>query len=370
MKLITITVINDLVTDQRLHRMAATLVREGYSVEAIGRKLRGSLPIENAPFRIRRILMLFSKGPLFYAFYNLRLFILLLLKRKPDLLVSYDLDTLLPNFLVSRIRKIPLLYDSHEYFTEVPELVHRPQVKKVWEWLEGMIVPRLKHAITVSESVSRVFNEKYGIEFVTIRNVPFKREYAKRTEDVKQVGQNYRIIYQGSVNLARGVDLMIRSIGYLENVTLDVVGDGDLIEDMKLLVEELGIENKVTFKGKIPPNELVWLTGNYDLGLSLEEDFGLNYRFALPNKLFDYIQARIPVLCSDLPEMAALVKEYDIGEVCKVREPGSLSRQILKMLGDETLRTQWRKNLDKAANELCWENEEKKLIGLVNRAMA
>lgn len=121
--------INDLVTDNRVHKICTTLEECGYEVRLIGRKLPGSLPLPAWSFGAERMSLLFKTGPLFYLFFNLRLFFRLLFK-KADLLYANDLDTLLPNYLVAGIKNIPLIYDSHELFCEVPELQHSALKKK------------------------------------------------------------------------------------------------------------------------------------------------------------------------------------------------------------------------------------------------
>ena len=120
--------INDLATDQRVGRVAKMLSEQGVNVTCIGRKLKGSPSLENRPFRVRRYRMLFTRGPLFYACFNMRLLLTLLIVKRPSLFISNDLDTLPANFLAGRIRSVPLIYDSHELFTQVPELIERKTV--------------------------------------------------------------------------------------------------------------------------------------------------------------------------------------------------------------------------------------------------
>ena len=111
------------------------------------------------PEKHKLLRLMFNKGPLFYAEYNIRLFFFLLFK-KVDILVANDLDTLPANYLISRIRKKILVYDSHEYFTEVPELVGRDFVRRVWSGIEKRILPKIKYSYTVCESIARIYSEK------------------------------------------------------------------------------------------------------------------------------------------------------------------------------------------------------------------
>ncbi len=360
--------INDLVTDQRVHRMAETLTREGYTVRLVGRKLRHSMPFSGVGVQSHRFRMLFRRGPLFYAFFNVRLFFYLLKAGRPGLLIAVDLDTLPANFLVARIRRVPLVFDSHEYFTEVPELVQRPCTKKIWEQIEKHIVPRLTHAIAVSDSISQAYTEKYSTPFVTIRNLPRSVIPSHHPEFHDTYTMKYKLIYQGALNMGRGIELMIDAMQWLQDTMLIVVGDGDIRVELQRRVHALKLTDRVGFPGRIPPEKLVRITAQCSLGLSLEEDFGLNYRYALPNKIFDYIQARIPVLCSDLPEMAAVVKRYGVGEVCISRDPQQLAGQLRGMLHDGDARKRWKIHLDRAAAELNWEREEAKLLSVVRSA--
>ncbi|MCF8227206.1 MAG: glycosyltransferase [Bacteroidales bacterium] len=369
MRNIIVSVINDLVTDQRVHRMVLTFAGEGHHITLVGRRLSSSIPYGGPEADVRRFRMLFRRGLLFYLFFNVRLFFFLLSRKSPDLLVAVDLDTLPANFLVSRIRRTDLLYDSHEYFTEVPELVHRPVVKRVWEKIESWIVPKLSVATAVSESISKLYTEKYKVDFVTIRNTSLFREPLPYPEFHDRYISTYKLIYQGALNVARGIELLISSMQYMENTMLFIVGDGDIREELQRMVISKKLSEKIIFPGRIPSSKLHRITSQCSIGLSLEEDVGLNYRLSLPNKLFDYIQARIPVLCSDLPEMSALVRKYEIGEVIDQREPEILASQMTTMLHTKEKYLTWKKNLDMAAKELCWENEQEKLIYLLRKIL-
>lgn len=369
MKTITISVINDLATDQRVGRMAETLSGEGFEIQLIGRRLPGSLP-PPAGFRVRRFRMLFRRGPFFYVFFNIRLFFYLLFRSKVVLYTAVDLDTLPASYLAARIRRIPILYDSHEYFTEVPELADRPRTRGVWKKIEALIVPHLSLGIAVSDHIATAYQEEYGTGFITIRNV--SRSGKPETDDAfsSAYPSKYRVIYQGALNMGRGLELMIDAMQWMQDTVLFIVGDGDIRDELQERVFRLKLTDRVVFPGRVPPAQLFSITSQCHLGLSLEEDLGLNYRYALPNKIFDYIQARVPVLCSDLPEMAALISSHGVGEVCRSREPAELAFQMKEMLRDETKRVEWKLYLEEAARQLCWENEESKLKEVVSKILA
>lgn len=366
-KKIIIAVTNDLVVDQRVHRCALTLLKMGAIPLLVGRKLPRSQEIDGRPYRSYRMRILFRKGPLFYACYNTRLFFFLLF-HKADMLVSNDLDTLPASYMAARIKNLPLVYDSHEYFTEVPELVGRAFTRNVWIGIEKRILPRVKFSYTVCQSVADAYNQKYGIRMEVIRNLPVCDEKEARRPDLLDCDPRQIIIYQGALNVGRGLESMISAMQYLDAFQLQIFGDGDIAGKLAELRKELHLEDRVEFMGRLPFRELKAYTRQASLGISIEDDLGLNYRYTLPNKLFDYIQARIPVLVSGLPEMRKVVEHYDIGQILRDPDPEMLAKQVQEMMDSDELRMIWKKNLYKAASELCWEKEEEKFSMLYLKA--
>ena len=358
---IIVSVTNDLATDNRVDKVCTFLASAGFEVLLVGRRLSGSLPLEKRIYATRRIRLLFTQGPLFYAEYNLRLFLLLLFS-KSDIFLANDLDTLLANYVASGIRKKILVFDSHEYFTGVPELVHRPRVQHIWKSIEKRIVPKIKYAYTVCDSIAGLYKSEYGTSFGVVRNIPYPHEKGVNIPEEKKIKTNKKIIlYQGAVNIARGLPQVISAMEYLDNALLVIVGTGDILEEIKKQASELKLADKVIFTGRVPAGEVIYYTTQADLGLSVEEDVGLNYRYALPNKLFDYIAAKVPVVVSNLPEMAKLVNHYQVGTIINSNEPHALAKQLEEALNNEQLRKTWKANLEKAAKELTWKNEEKVL---------
>ena len=354
---IIVSVTNDLVADNRVHKVCTSLTNMGFDVLLVGRKLPTSPDIAKRNYQTKRFSLLFKTGALFYAEYNFRLFMFLLFA-KFDVLLANDLDSLTANFIISKIKNRPLVYDSHEYFTEVPELINRPKVQRVWQWLEQKMVPKIKYTYTVCNSIAKVYNEKYDTDFKVVRNIPI----AIKTSIIKYENSTKIILYQGAVNIGRGLEQAILSMKFIDNTKLIIAGDGDIKLQLESLVEKENLQNRVEFTGRLPIEELAKLTPQADLGLSIEEDLGLNYRFALPNKLFDYIQAQVPVLVTNLPEMATIVNHYQVGEITSTLEPERLAEKINEALFNIEKREIWQKNLKIAAKELTWEKEEKVLI--------
>ncbi|MGY0407186.1 MAG: glycosyltransferase [Polaribacter sp.] len=354
MKKIIVSVTNNLTTDQRVEKVCNTLHNNGFNVLLIGRRLRNSNKL-NRNYSTKRFQLIFNTSFLFFAEYNLRLFFFLLFTKK-DILLSNDLDTLLPNFLISKLQKKKLVFDSHELFSEIPELVHRPKIKNFWLTLEKWIVPKLKNNYTVCNSISKHYKTEYNVGFNVILNVPTSKKKEKGQFRFK-VNNRKIILYQGAINVGRGLELMIETMQYLPNHTLVIIGTGDIFKQLKKEVIHKKLEDKIFFLGKVTPKKLYKMTPLADLGISLEEDLGLNYKFALPNKIFDYIQAEVPILVSDLSEMKNIVLKHKVGEIVLERTPKKLANQIIKFLEKD-----FSKALKKAKTTLIWENQEEKLL--------
>ena len=364
MKRVIVSVINDLVTDQRVNKSCLTLRKMGYEVLLVGRRQRKSPPMDQRTYDTHRMKLLFEKGPLFYAEYNIRLFFFLLF-HKANLLLSNDLDTALPNFFISRLKGINMIYDSHEYFTETPELVGRPRVQKVWKRIEGFVVPRLKEMITVCDSIADLFHEKYGVTCHVVRNIP-PRAALPAKGDKKALNlpeDKHLLVLQGSgINIQRGAEELVEAMKYLDDCYLMIIGGGDVLPVLKRMVGEMHIDDRVRFLPRMPYANMMAYTQLAELGFILDKDTNLNYRYCLPNKLFDFIQAGVPIVASHLVEIEKIIKKYHIGLFIPDHQPTSIAETIKAGLSDGSLRAVWQEGLAQAAEDLCWENEQQTLI--------
>lgn len=376
MKKIFLTVTNDLTFDQRMNRICTTLASNGYDVTLVGRKLPGSLPLKEEAYQQKRLRCWFKKGKWFYGEYNFRLFWFLLFK-KMDALCAIDLDTILPCLKVSQWKKIPRVYDAHELFTELKEVVTRPGVKKMWTRIEKHCVPKFKHGYTVSDSIAEEFNRRYGVQYSTIRNITRLRELAMvnrqlatgneqwATDNPKSAIANPKsdkvILYSGAVNEARAFEYLIPALKEV-NARLVICGDGNFMPQLKQLIKEHGVESKVELKGMLTPDELWIVSQQAYIGIAVAENEGLNQYWALPNKFFDYLHAGLPQVTMNYPEYQKLNKQHEVAVLIDNLEPARIATAINNLLADDVMYSRLRENCLAARLEWNWQSEEKKLL--------
>ena len=365
-KRVVVSVINDLSSDQRVDRTCSTLHESGYNVLLVGRKVKESVSLNTRAYKVKRMKLLFEKGGLFYAEYNFRLFLFLLFKRF-DILHANDLDTLLANRLAQKLKGGELVYDSHEYFTEVPELLEGSFAKRTWLKIERAIFPELKTVLTVNKSIAGIYKDLYGIDLKVMRNLPISGKFnseikAKSRSDLGLPPEKKIIILQGAgINVDRGAEEMVEAMNWIDAVFL-IVGSGDVIGDLKDKVRSLNLLSKVIFKGRVPFEELVSYTKVADVGITLDKDTNLNYRYSLPNKIFDYFQADLPVIASDLVEVRRIIDEYKAGIIVSSHKPKTMAEEINNYLNNNDLFNKTKQNVKKAKADLIWENEKEILI--------
>lgn len=363
---IILSVTNDLTSEQRVHKVCLFLERKGFDVTMLGRERKKSLPLEKRSYKTKRLSLFFETGPLFYAEYNLRFFFYLLFNRA-DVLVANDLDTLLANYCASKFTRSKLVHDSHEYYTGVPELEGRPFIKKIWKSIEKYIFPKLTAVYTVNDSIAKLYKDEYMVDVKVVRNFPVLMQQNSRLPKTKvelNIPDKKIILYQGSVNVDRGLSEAIEAMQHVNNAVLLIVGDGDILEEIKQKTIQLNLSEKVIFRKKVPFEELWHYTSHADIGISLDKDTNINYRYSLPNKIFDFIHAGVPVLASSLVEIQKIYSRFDIGELIQSHQPQHIADKLNFMLNNTEKRKMWIDNTIPASKELCWQNEEKVLEGI------
>ncbi|WP_216726587.1 glycosyltransferase [Hymenobacter siberiensis] len=359
------TVTTDLCFDQRMQRICGSLAAAGYRVQLVGWQRPTSPPLTPQPYHQHRLQGWFQKGKFFYLEYNLRLFFYLLGQRAAAW-CACDLDTALPVWLRARLGGQPFVYDAHELFTEVPEVVARPAVQRLWRWVEGFIVPRTRLAYTVGPALARVFEQRYGRSFAVVRNVSRLRTDEMLPPTPTAAPPSGYILYQGALNVGRGLESLIDAMPQVAG-RLVICGEGDLSAALRGRAERLGllVSGKVEFRGFVLPGALREVTRHAAVGIMLLENIGLSYYYSLANKFFDYVHAGIPQVLIDFPEYRALNDQFDMAELVSDLEPATLAAALNRLLRDEPARYQHlAENCRRAAPQLSWQHEEQVLLKL------
>jgi glycosyltransferase involved in cell wall biosynthesis len=359
LKHIFFTVTNDLTYDQRMQRICKSLSNAGYKVTLIGRRLKQSLPLRDETYRQKRIYCHFRKGPLFYVEYNMRLF-LYLFTQKMDCICAIDLDTILPCYYISRIKKTKRVYDAHELFCEMKEVVTRPRIFKIWKSIERTYVPRFKHGYTVNGHIRNIFRNEYHVEYAIIRNVPLLLD---TFQEVKK--ENF-ILYQGAINEGRSFETLIPAFTQIR-YPLYLYGTGNFMNKAKHLIRTYGLEEKVLLKGVVEPTGLKRITRQAILGITIFENNGLSNYFSLANRFFDYIHAGIPQICVNYPAYQEINNEFKVAILVDDLSAESLAKNINDLIDDPALQAELNENCYRARTKYNWQREEEVLIGFYKK---
>jgi glycosyltransferase involved in cell wall biosynthesis len=355
-KKIIFCVTNDLVHDQRMNRICRSIQKAGFEVTLAGRLLSNSKELINEPYHQKRLWCFFSKGKLFYIEYNIRLLFWLFFQ-KTDGICAVDLDTIIPSYIAGKLKGVKLSYDAHELFTDVPEVINRPAIQKIWQKIEKTFVPGFELCYTVSHSIAIEFKKRYGKDFLTIRNVPILQyDFIPADNFSRRL-----ILYQGALNEGRGLEALISAMHDID-AKLWIAGEGDLSQQLREQVKKEMLESKIKFLGFIAPKDLKAITVQATIGFNVAENKGLSYYLSLNNKFFDYIHAAVPQVINNFPEFATLNEKYKVGITvndCNKTEIAATINEVLNNFGSYS---EFSANCILASKELNWNIEEVKLI--------
>lgn len=354
MKRIVCTVTNDLNYDQRMIRICSSLQKAGYDVTLIGRKRTSSTPLGQRPFAQKRLPCFFDRGKLFYLEYNLRLFIALLFQ-PCDVLCAIDLDTILPVLFASRLRRKKRVYDAHELFCEMEEIVRRPRIYRMWKAIERYAVPKFQTGYTIGTCYAEEFRRMYGVHYGIVRNATILQPLQASTP-----GERY-ILYQGAVNHGRAFETLIPAMRSVD-AKLIICGEGNFFEEAKALVDRFQLNEKISFKGYVPPEQLKAYTRDAYIGMTLFTNEGKSNYLSLANRFFDYMHACVPQLAMDYPEYRLVNTEFDIATLLADTHEQTIAQALNGLLRDSDRHARMKANCVRAREVYCWQQQEITLI--------
>jgi len=359
--------------DSRVRREAGALARDGHDVTVLeltdvseGERLDGfSRRAVQPPKWMRRCLPFHL-----YRLAFLVEFVRGLRALRPDVVHAHDAAMLLPGIVGARLTGARLVYDSHELATSVP---YR---ERAWAWfvatIERIVVPRCVAVITVSDGIARRLQARYRLagEPTVVRNVS-ELAIAGAGGLRRRMGLDEHaslVLHQGAPAPARGCEVLIEALTRLEGVHLAFLGDPEsgYGEQLRAAVAQAGVEDRVAMLASVPLSGLLANTAEADVGVTLLQDTCENHLLALPNKLFEYIAAGVPVVASALPETQRLVDSTGTGWCTTPDDPDAVAhalRLALDARDDPALADRLRE----AARELCWSREQHRLLGLYER---
>ncbi len=360
---------SDIQTDARLQNFAQTYSDFGKKVCVIAPIDEGDKFVPQNYVFIAIYTPKFNRAMKKSAFLN-RKIIGNLKNIQSEFYIASDLFVLPAARYLSKINGGEFIYDSREVYSAAAPLSGKRFKQWIQTRLEKRYVKFVDKFVVTGERDKVILSKIFGDEkpFYVVKNYP---KYKKPIEsnilrEKLSINENDKIlIYQGMVMKGRGLDLAIEAIANLENFALCVLGEGDYIKTLRDRARKLGLENKTFFWGTVPYNELHAWTCSADIGLALIEPISLSYELALPNKLFEYCQAGLPSLATDLPAMKEVIDNYGVGAYVDRNATFGQIAEAIKSIAQKENYSKIKEICLKSAKEFSFEGQKKELLRLL-----
>ena len=292
-------------------------------------------------------------------------------RQRADVVHAHDVNTLPTAWLAAKLSGAKMVYDAHEISTSREGY---SKVRKLVGWIERTLMPRVQGTITTTEARAKYFARAYGVARpVVLQNRP-REQQAMRSDRIRtelELDQRWPIIlYQGGVQQGRGLERLARVAADVPNAYFVFIGGGRLDGSLRRIVEELQLEQRVRFIPTVALAELPSYTASADIGVQPIENTCLNHYTTDSNKLFEYVQAGLPVVASDLPEIRRVVREHDLGVLVPEGDSVALAAALRDLVGDEYKRRYFAAQSRKAASVLNWGSQEHELLALYERVLS
>ncbi len=289
-----------------------------------------------------------------------------LVASKPDVIHAHDVNVLPTAWLASKLSGAKLVYDAHEISTSREGY---KAFRKPVGWVEKRVMPRVAGTITTTDMRAKFFARAYKIPRpIVLQNRPrfsatFERSNYLR--DYLGLAENWPIVlYQGGLQSGRGLPKLVKAAASVPHCYFVLIGGGRLAHELENLAVNLAITDRVKFIPTVPLSELPLFTASADIGIQPIENTCLNHFSTDSNKVFEYALAGLPVVASDFPEIRKIVVHYQIGEVIKHDCDSELIETLNALVANPARLALYRENAMQCRNQLCWEEQEHKLINL------
>jgi glycosyltransferase involved in cell wall biosynthesis len=382
-------VLNPARTDQRVLREATALADAGYSVTIVDIEHDRSRPREETlrgvrfkhimlPDRLRKHYTPANR-PAWLAFKALRVWraLFAVTTTPADVYHAHDTTALPACLVAARLRRKPLIFDAHELPLAQPHVERLHLVHAVSAWFIRLALARCAAVVTVSPSLVPVLQRLYGgPRAEVVRNVPVYQPPVQSDRLRERLGlsaQTHIALYQGGIQTDRALDVLVHAARYLDpDIVIVLMGNGPQAAMIEHLIGEESVGDRAKLLPAVPYEELLSWTASADLGLILyRASESLNVRYCLPNKLFEYLAAGVPILASELDAVAELLARYDAGDVIHTLEPRAIAHAIAAMVADRGAWMRMHESaLTAARTDLNWETEKEQIVALYERVLA
>lgn len=346
--------------DSRITNLSDSLRHDGFAVSVIGFDwVSGNVSIVQNEYKVFRIFKT-KFSILFYLQYNL-LLIKELIKSNADIYFAEDFYTLPLVTIFAKLKSAKIFYNSREIYAHIGGLHSRPFLQSIISVIERFFIKKVDLVLTTGEMDSEFLEKLYSLPKTSVvRNIPLYQKPNEKFDFRKMYNipnDKLILLYQGVIIPGRGIGKIIEALPEVPQAFLILLGVGDQKENFINLAMKYGVEKRVIFAGSFNQEELINYTAAGDVGLSIIENISISYYHALPNKLFEYIMAELPVLSSNLPQMKKIVVTYKVGEVIDLENKLELIDVLNKWSSNRDLLSEYKKNCLPASQELNWQME-------------
>jgi glycosyltransferase involved in cell wall biosynthesis len=355
----------DVGRNSRALRQLRALQGAGYRVKVLSLGADDPAPLREEGFQVQSLAIPTGRGIRFFAGVH-RHFRAAALRLPAHIYHASDLYVLGAMHAAARRHGAALVYDARELYAHVSATTGRPWVSWGWQQVEGRFIRHAHLVLTVSDSIADHLARQYRIPPpLVLYNTPPLQAVARTSLLRDWLGITpgmVLVLHQGQLRAQRGCERLVAAMPSVERAVLVFLGDGPLRPTLEQQARQLQVQDRVRFLDPVSPDALLPVTASADIGVTLLEDTCLNHRYALPNKLFEYLMAGLPVLASDLPELRRVVTGYGVGCVVDPQDAQALATALQAIVDDAGARSQWSRNIPAALHAYGWEQTAPRFI--------